>query len=843
MYAQLSAISKRFRPAACCFGHCLQFLIVVALLVGSRLSHGSVTNQFIRLTTFPSGGTPQAAASADFNRDGKADMAVLNSNGVLSILHGTGSGTFAAEKAIATISPVPARFLFAADFNGDSNQDLLVLDNSGNAITIYPGHGDGSFGSPHKISAGLTGAGSIAIGDFNGDVRPDVVVANDSSVSVLLGKPGGYFQAPVVTITGLSGFIPLTLALGDVNRDGNLDVVVSDEGFFLQVLLGSGHATFNLRPVFSFDFTFAQTALAIADFDLDGKPDLATAMGTVIDAFVPGEMCISSGNGDGTFNQSSGGCFRAPDDFSQMVVTDLNGNPGVVFDSDPFYVLTTSAPGKFSESRYAAGGGPVALGDFNGDHKQDVVAANDHGVQVLLNPAGGLLRAPTDVVLSNDPHPSIISMNATDFNGDGFADLAVEQEVNLGFKNVWMAFIGSLLGAPANRMDATGDMFVYSPFDNNEAMTYPLAIGDFNHDGHVDIAYASVFTGFEGEHASVMQVLFGDGLGHFPNLGPQLGLTTNFIAAGYFNSDGFADLASLDGSGLEILLGKGDGTFASPVTYPVGANPVFVLQRDLNHDGKRDLVVVNQDSDDISVLLGKGDGTFKPQRTFAAGTLPKWAVTGDFNRDGKIDIAVAGSKGISVLLGNGDGTFLPEKAYLATGPVTGIVQASVRQDGNECLLAIDSVSQRFVLLPGVGNGTFGAPVFFPVDRVPKAIVAGDFNRDGATDIAIQSDGGVVVFYNQGGNYVSLSSSSTMPKANNAVKLTARVTPGWGEIATVSGNMTFKDGTKVLGTAGLQGRTATITTSLPAGTHHIVASYGGNAALNPNHSPALTVVAQ
>ena len=82
-----------------------------------------------------------------------------------------------------------------------------------------------------------------------------------------------------------------------------------------------------------------------------------------------------------------------------------------------------------------------------------------------------------------------------------------------------------------------------------------------------------------------------------------------------------------------------------------------MLQRDLNGDGKRDLIVVNHDSDSISVLLGNGDGTFKPQKTYAAGTKPTMAVTGDFNRDGKIDIAVGSSKGISVLLGKGNGTF------------------------------------------------------------------------------------------------------------------------------------------------------------------------------------------
>src|ERR1019366_1687186 len=299
---------------------------------------------------------------------------------------------------------------------------------------------------------------------------------------------------------------------------------------------------------------------------------------------------------------------------------------------------------------------------------------------------------------------------------------------------------------------------------------------DFNHDGNLDFAIAATGNVMWlpnptlGEYQPYLQVFFGDGKGNFVTAGPPLDINANFFAAGDFNGDGNADLASLDGSTFEILMGKGDGTFAPAVTYPVGTNPVFVLQQDLNGDGKKDIIVVNQGSNSVSVLLGKGDGTFLPQKTFAAGTAPMAAVTGDFNRDGKIDIAVASSKGVSILLGNGNGTFQAQKTYPAGGPMTSIVQASVRQDGIESLIGIDSVSQRYVLLPGAGNGTFGAPVVFPVDRVPTQIVAGDFNHDGATDIVLLAnsldqlvDGGLVVYYNQGADQVALTSSVSKPK--------------------------------------------------------------------------------
>lgn len=245
---------------------------------------------------------------------------------------------------------------------------------------------------------------------------------------------------------------------------------------------------------------------------------------------------------------------------------------------------------------------------------------------------------------------------------------------------------------------------------------------------------------------------------------------------------------------------------------------MFVLQRDLNGDGRRDLLVVNHDSDSISILLGNGDGTFKPQVQYAAGTMPNITVTGDFNRDGKVDIAVGSNAVISVLLGNGDGTFQAEKIYPATGPITGIAQAPVRQDGIESLLGIDSASRHFVLLPGVGDVTFGTPVFYPTDQVPVAILTADFDADRAPDIvllnALQSEGALVpvggglpVYYNQGGDHVALTSTSTRPNASQLVTLTARVTPSTFEPGTPTGKVTFKDGARYLGNRPDDGRSS------------------------------------
>ena len=105
--------------------------------------------------------SPPGPATADFNRDGKADIVALNSNGVLSVLLGTGTGAFAAPRTVATPPPVRRghRIVAAADFNGDGNPDILLLPPPGNAVKVYRGHGDGTFAAAVSIADGLGAAG------------------------------------------------------------------------------------------------------------------------------------------------------------------------------------------------------------------------------------------------------------------------------------------------------------------------------------------------------------------------------------------------------------------------------------------------------------------------------------------------------------------------------------------------------------------------------------------------------------------------------------------------------------------------------------------------------------
>ena len=183
------------------------------------------------------------------------------------------------------------------------------------------------------------------------------------------------------------------------------------------------------------------------------------------------------------------------------------------------------------------------------------------GVQVLLNAGSGVLRAPLSLSRIGDPFNETVSMNTTDFDGDGFADLALTTLFN---EHGYLLPGGAIsLGGPRQQFNTTASVSL--PFIGpifGLSANQP-AIADFNHDGYLDVAYSA--TGFYPPEMVVeplVQIAFGDGKGHFSAPGPALSLSTNFLAAGYYNGDGYADLASLDGSTFEILIGKGDGTFA-----------------------------------------------------------------------------------------------------------------------------------------------------------------------------------------------------------------------------------------------------------------------------------------
>jgi hypothetical protein len=370
--------------------------------------------------------------------------------------------------------------------------------------------------------------------------------------------------------------------------------------------------TLEQRTLLSFAGTSGQ-AIVAGDFTGAGKLDLAVAN----NPNGPGTVSVLLGNGDGTFQKAQA---------------------------------------------YAVGTNPfsLAVGDFAGDGKLDLAVADagSDTVSILRGNGDGTFKPSVSYPVGT--YPTYIAVG--DFRHNGRLDLAVGHSAQPGS----MAMVSVLLNNGDGTFQPAVNYFVKGDFVNG------IVVGDFTGDGKLDLAVASYF--------GTVSVLLGNGDGTFhPGQSFQGGfiLELGALAVGDFNGDGKPDLVAFaannpgfENSSVNVFLGNGDGTFASPISFALGNQSSFgsLAVGDFNKDGKLDVVLGDHGSGKLEVLLGHGDGTFQAGQSYVASNFGSVAV-GDFNADDKLDLAATNqpstpeSSSVSILLGNGDGTFQPPHDY------------------------------------------------------------------------------------------------------------------------------------------------------------------------------------
>ena len=424
---------------------------------------------------------------------------------------------------------------------------------------------------------------------------------DSSSIDLLINRGNGTFvpsagnRSPGTSpneITG-TGSGPNFLVVGDFNGDGK-DDIVEEVGYRIYERTSLGDGSFSPVVPTNLDH-YGPINVVLGDFNGDGKLDIAFT------TYGPTNIPIFLGNGDGTFQDPAQGY-------------DVN-----LFNTVPIV---------------------QAVGDFNGDGKDDVLATSEYSSDFGIadgNAAGGF-DAPSD---DRDPFvepPGVddgegdLPYNAVgDFNGDGKLDL-----------------VG---GSPPTVLYGNGDGTLNDP----SAADYPVngqteavKTGDFNGDGKLDLAVLSgpslmTYGPGNGVSGQAIEIFPGHGDGTL-GLPYQIPLEGNpdAFAVGDFNGDGRTDFAvtldSLDQeydetgpNTVEIFLANGDGTYKPPIVIPDGQGDRSIAVGDLNGDGKLDLVTIGLNQADPMELIGQGDGTFSAPVSIAASSIPA-SLTFDFGQ-------------------------------------------------------------------------------------------------------------------------------------------------------------------------------------------------------------------
>jgi hypothetical protein len=329
---------------------------------------------------------------------------------------------------------------------------------------------------------------------------------------------------------------------------------------------------------------------------------------------------------------------------------------------------------------------PLALvtADVNGDHKPDLLtlAGNGNYVSVQLNNGNGTFETPRRFY---DDLQFATAMTVGDVNRDGKLDIVLANKYTGGGvqQGQDVGSVSVLLGNGHGGFTYAGTSTIFP----TTAPISSLVLADLYGDGEMDLVAASGATGSVYVSRPYGNGKFGPAQTDIVPASAKLGGGSLQVAVRDLNGDGKPDLVTVEPGSVSVLLNNGNGTFGTAQTYAVGGDPTALAVGDVSGDGKLDIVTANSNGT-VSVLPGLGNGAFGAAQTYAIGGPANSVALGDFNHDGRLDIATTGGTEMDVLLNKGNGTFA---AYQKVGPAgSGVVAGDFNGDGYSDLAEIDA---------------------------------------------------------------------------------------------------------------------------------------------------------
>ena len=717
-------IMKKFIPL------CLLLIASVLSYTGfSQLSNQPLfNNSWFGFATgmYPNGQSPSQVKSADLDNDGDSDLVVSQENFSNGFVVLKNQGNFLFSAPVKYNSTQASKDIVVADFNKDGKKDVALTNSGtnfdGKTISVYFNQGNAIFGNAINYTVGANPIG-IAAADFDNDKDIDLAVANNrapgGTISILINAGNGSFAAAVNFPAGQT---PYKITVAKINNDNLPDIVVANEGEKMNILFNGGGNNFSNRVekivqpvVWGGDINANVEA---ADIDNDNDNDILYSSSFTWDGN-KGQIALFRNLGNGTFatvqlinlNLFTGGAV-------DMDVADLNGDgwkdivaanfSGRVLDG--YQLVLNNGSGNFLPAVLKPAGQStytLTTADVNKDNKIDVITCDWYSLQVTVHKNNGNASFPIPARF-NSNNAIAGSLDAADIDGDGDLDIvssassiaAVGVTVTVQKNNGNGTFTNGVAysirggGVHAKFRDLNGDgkpdlVFATAistpPYDfhtaiNNGNGTFgprqtwsmnacgwnDIEAVDLDNDGDSDVVITE-WLGCQNVPNSARRIFISKNNGNGVFSAPLIKIVNPFpgsIATGDFNEDGKVDLVTGQSPGIDLHRGTGTGNLLSPVSFATQKAPYTIIANDFNNDGHLDVAACTEyNSEGMSVLLGNGNGTFQPAQNYDGAYSPdlrneSGITSGDVDNDGDIDIMVgnAASNDVSIYLNKGNGT-------------------------------------------------------------------------------------------------------------------------------------------------------------------------------------------
>ncbi|HSW11206.1 MAG TPA: VCBS repeat-containing protein [Solimonas sp.] len=721
--------------------------------------------------------SPTGVALGDLDRDGDADLVVVNWDaGTIGVRFNrtvAGAATIELSEPVTIAAGREPRAVTVADYDQDGWNDLAVLDRAGNKL-LFLFNRPADEGGRHFLRGSMldVGKGPISLdsADFDGDGRIDVAVAlRDGDEAVVLrntGTEAGTAPVFVEVLRVAARNVPRHLRVADVNRDGRPDLLVANrESDSVSVILNDTPGVGRTRFRQAINVAAGDGAIAVLAEDLnhDGLIDLVTANWHGNDLSV--RLGIPpEGDDEVRFGEiRSVGVGRSP---RHVLAHDLNGdgrkdliaanrdsgNVSVVLNTTP-QAATTPRFAKAMQLKVGAGSFFIAAADLNLDGAPDIVSADIDGGTVSVLRQHSRPRAAEALMFANAFEGSAAGATAlqtADFNDDGIVDVVVA-DAALQRVTLWLG----------NSVTQGGSGFALHASLSLAGRPEAVVVADFDRDGRPDFAVAQ-----SGPDSVLLYLNRPQAAGPaFEAHSHGLAAAPSSLLAADLDADGRSDLLVVENAAQRVVLLQNLGARAEVPPQLAEADsldlpfvPAAVELVDLDRDGLEELAVIDSGAALLwlfpsqSRLAGSphfGEGVSMP-----AGLRPTAIAAGDFDLDGRSDLAVtdAGASSLIVLpnpvLIAADVASVPPAMTLACVPAPQLRRADVNADGRADLLAICSDTGSLLLLQNAGVNSAGAIGFLESARHNAgssllALAPADLDFDGQLELLALADPGTL----------------------------------------------------------------------------------------------------